>query len=52
MDYSREAANAATWEAQMAAAGVDGVTVARPVGGLCSGYVLTTEWIEGARQGG
>jgi hypothetical protein len=47
MDYSREAQNALDWEAQMQAAGVDGVTIAHPVPALCSGTVLTTEWIEG-----
>lgn len=50
MDYAREATNAVTWSAQMAAAGVDGITVAQPVPELCSGYVLTTEWIEGESQ--
>lgn len=52
MDYSREAANALTWQAQMAAAGVDGVTIARPVDALCTGTVLTTEWVDGEQEEG
>jgi hypothetical protein len=50
MDYAREAQNALTWRGQMAAAGVDGVTIAEPVAALCTGTVLTTEWVEGERR--
>ena len=49
MDYAREADNALRWQAQMAAAGVAGVTIARPVDGLCGRGVLVTEWVEGEK---
>lgn len=51
MDYAREVTNARTWAAQMAAAGVDGVTIAEPVDALCTETVLTTRWVEGERAG-
>jgi len=49
MDYRREARNAVTWFDQMTTAGVEGVTIAQPIEGLSSGYVLMTEWVEGER---
>ncbi|KXZ45805.1 hypothetical protein GPECTOR_50g599 [Gonium pectorale] len=49
LDYGREAANAATFAAQMAAAGVEGITVAEVRRELSSDTVLTTAWVEGEK---
>ena len=45
----REANNAATFAAQMAAAGVSGVTVAPVRRDLSSDCVLVTEWVDGEK---
>ncbi|KAG2445378.1 hypothetical protein HYH02_008842, partial [Chlamydomonas schloesseri] len=49
LDYRREANNAATFAAQMAAAGVSGVTVAPVRRDLSSDCVLVTEWVDGEK---
>ncbi|EFJ53286.1 hypothetical protein VOLCADRAFT_115858 [Volvox carteri f. nagariensis] len=49
LDYRREAANAALFRQQMAAAGVEGVVVAAVRSDLSTDYVLTTDWVEGEK---
>ncbi|GIL59707.1 hypothetical protein Vafri_14435 [Volvox africanus] len=49
LDYRREAANAALFKQQMAAAGVEGITVASVRTDLSTDYVLMTDWVEGEK---
>ncbi|GLI70240.1 hypothetical protein VaNZ11_015086 [Volvox africanus] len=49
LDYRREAANAALFKQQMAAAGVEGIMVASVRTDLSTDYVLTTDWVEGEK---
>ena len=46
LDYESEAANAATFKAQMAQ--LPGITVAEVLPGLSTREVLATEWVQGA----
>ncbi|KAG2502091.1 hypothetical protein HYH03_000583 [Edaphochlamys debaryana] len=49
MDYTREAANAEAFAAQMAERGVEGITVAAVRHDLSSDFVLTTDWVQGEK---
>mmetsp|Transcript_29999 Transcript_29999/g.73864 ORF Transcript_29999/g.73864 Transcript_29999/m.73864 type:complete len:1055 (+) Transcript_29999:13-3177(+) len=49
LDYVREADNGRRFLEAMESRGLDAVTTAATVPGLCSGRVLTTVWIDGER---
>jgi predicted unusual protein kinase regulating ubiquinone biosynthesis (AarF/ABC1/UbiB family) len=47
LDYVREAKNGRLFLEAMESRGLDAVTTADSIDGLCSGRVLTTRWIDG-----